>query len=102
MIFNRKEKSKNAKSILEISRKVLKGTPFSTEIPLRVEISYEEAKISRYGDKIHHRNLGDQSYTVFENDPVKVLEVLAYEAHEWQAVEILKELRKEKKKLKDN
>ena len=93
MIEHRKDKGKDTISIYELAKKVKTGATFESSAPLRIEISNEAAKIGRWG-KIHFRNLGDESYTIFETDPIEALKVLAYEAHEWQATEVLKEFKR--------
>lgn len=66
------------------------------EIPFPIEEAYDvliETGVEKLEEPII-RNFPSRSYSTQSSDPKEILELLAYEAHEWQACEIQRQLKK--------
>jgi len=86
---NRVHEAKKVKTLQVICNKG--GIPFPIEGSnnILVEINPEQ-------ELLIYKNFPKRTYSVKSEDPWKIIELLAYEAHEWQAYEILRSYKSKK------
>ena len=84
MVLNRFYTPARLCSILDLARGATMEIPLITSNPTLIEIL-------DHGDSLTlFRNLPGQSYSTAEKDPILIISLLAYEAFDWQAREIMK------------
>lgn len=87
---NRKHIPKETKTLRQICAEGKILFPITDETNILIETG-----CSRQTEAIF-RNFPDRSYSTKSEDPKVVVELLAYEAHEWQAWEIVRTTNKHK------
>ena len=85
---NRVHKPSHTRTLRQICKEA--GLPFPIEEAYPIHI---ETGITHLEEPIF-RNFPDRSYSTRTANPREILELLAYEAHEWQAIEIQRHLKK--------
>jgi hypothetical protein len=80
---NREYQPKNLKTLRKICNEGNISFPISDENDILIEIRNTQ-------DNPIYRNFPSRTYSIKSTDPWEIVELLAYEAHEWQAYEILR------------
>ena len=89
MILNRVHQPLHSVTLAELCREAGWVCPIQTDWPLRVELTPSEGAVGP-----HWRNHPGGSYSTGLSDAAAIIEMLAYEAHEWQAWEVARERRR--------
>ena len=95
MIQNRVHRPAQTVALPDLCVQAGLDCPLQTEWPTRIELLVGPLPPpDGHGRVVHWRNHPDGSYSTHLTDPVAILEMLAYEAHDWQAWEVMRARRR--------